>query len=140
MTDYASLLSQNVDDVKRPEPLPSGTYTAIVQDRAKVESNQKKTDGIMFTFGNLMPGDDVDQQKLQEINNLPERTIRDTFWITPDALFRLTEFLKIYGISGVSASEGIERIKGQSVKFRLKVVISDDGQRFFNNVEAYLPL
>ena len=94
---FESILDTPATEVERPKPLPAGTYSCIVRGLPEYgESSQKKTPFVRFTLAVQAAGDDVDTDELQEIGGIADKTIRNTFYTTPDALFRLTDFLDPY--------------------------------------------
>src|SRR5438132_477516 len=87
------------EEVTRPVPVPAGTYNAVVRGLYEEGvSSQKKTPFVKFTYALLSAGDDVDEAELAAIGGLEGKTIRDTYYTTPDALFRLTDTLINMGI------------------------------------------
>lgn len=93
MPDFSQLLSKPLDDVKRPKVLPPGTYFGMVKSYELGESSEKKTPYVRINFALSHAGDDVDQAELTDIE-LGKRTPRTDFYLTPDADWRLKEFLE----------------------------------------------
>ena len=93
-TTFESILDTPAAQVERPKPLPAGTYDTIVVGLPEFgESSQKKTPFARFTHKIVAAGDDVDTSELEEMGGIADKTIKNTYYTTPDALFRLTDFL-----------------------------------------------
>lgn len=96
--DFGKLLSVQVDSVERPPLFPAGHYRTLVQSYELDESSRKKTPYCRFNCKLLAPGEDVDMDLFEDaggIAKLNERkTLRYDFYLTPDAYYRLREFLE----------------------------------------------
>lgn len=111
MPDFDSLLSGAVGTAERPKPWPAGPFLLVVKDRKFDKSSQKKTDYVEFTFGVVRPLEGVDMDELAALKNWQEKTIKDTFYLTEDALYRLDDFLKLFpGLEGMGRREAIEEV------------------------------
>jgi hypothetical protein len=106
-TTFESILDTPADKVERPKPLPAGTYSAIVKGMPEHGvSAQKKTPFVRFTYVLQEAFDDVDEDELTalltdkdgNLQSISEKSIRDTYYTTPDSLFRLTDALEAMGI------------------------------------------
>src|ERR1019366_3144566 len=98
-TTFESILDTPASDVERPKPLPAGTYDGIVQGLPEFgESSQKKTPFARFNLSVQSAGEDVDPADIEEIGGIAGKSIKSTYYTTPDALFRLTDFLEHCGI------------------------------------------
>lgn len=99
-TSFESILDTPADKVERPKPLPAGTYSAIVRGMPEHGvSAQKKTPFVRFTYAVQEAFDDVDEAELVALGGLQDKSIRDTYYTTPDSLFRLTDALEAMGIN-----------------------------------------
>lgn len=138
--NFGELLNVNADDVKAPVPLPAGTYSLIVQNIETGLSREKKTPYIRFVFNVLAPGGDVDPAELTEID-LSKKSLRSEFYLTPDAMYRLVDFIKALGIEteGQNLRDLIPQTKGLSVNARVVQVPSQKpgDASIFNNVESF---
>jgi hypothetical protein len=105
MVDFSSLLSKPLDDVKRPPALPPGTYTGVIAEHKLDESREKKTPYIAFTIKGFQPGEDIDPADVTEID-FSKRTMTTNFYLTPDAEYRLKEFIESLGIATAGRSFG----------------------------------
>lgn len=97
MPDFSTLLSKPLDSIKRPPPLPAGTYMGTIKSYEALESKEKKTPYIRFNLNLVSPGQDIDPNDLNGID-LSKRQLRRDFFLTPDAEYRLKEFLESLGI------------------------------------------
>jgi len=106
-TSFESILDTPADKVERPKPLPAGTYSAIVKGMPEHGvSAQKKTPFVRFTYVLTGAFDDVDEAELEAVltnaegvvTPIGEKSIKDTYYTTPDSLFRLTDALEAMGI------------------------------------------
>lgn len=104
---FESILDTPADAVSRPLPMPAGTYSAIVKGLPEHgQSSQKRTPFVRFTYIFQEAFDDVDEAELAEVltdkegnvGRLSEKAIKDTYYTTPDSLFRLTDALEAMGI------------------------------------------
>lgn len=144
--NFGSLLDVPADQVKRPAPLPKGTYLLLCSKFEPVVSSQKKTPGIRYIFNVLQAHSDVDQTQLAEIENLTKRVVRYDFWVTEDALFMLTEFHKtILGEQntvGYTVKQNIPRAVGQQVFGFIDQVPSDKpgSTDVYSNITTFAPV
>ena len=104
---FESILDTPADKVERPKPLPPGTYQAIVKGMPEHGvSAQKKTPFVRFTYVLQAAFDDVDEDELAavltdkdgNVSSISKKSIKDTYYTTPDSLFRLTDALESMGI------------------------------------------
>jgi hypothetical protein len=90
---FESILDTPADAVERPKPLPAGTYDCIVKGLFEQgESSQKNTPFVKFTYAIQAAGEDVDSDELEAIGGIADKTIKDTYYTTPDAVFRLLSY------------------------------------------------
>ena len=111
--DFNALLSTNLDEVEKPKPLPVGTYTYMIEGWEQGESSLKGTPYVQFNCIPVSAGEDVSPSDLEGIN-LAKKKLRYTCYLTPDAMYRLKDFLKIIGIStdGRRLKEALADTKG----------------------------
>jgi hypothetical protein len=116
--DFSALLSTPMDDIKRPPPLPAGNYLGRVTKYEFLESTEKKTPFVRYSVSVESAGSDIDPADLTDID-LSKKQLRSDFYLTPDALYRLTEFLEGLGIekTGRTLAEAIPEAIGISVAF-----------------------
>lgn len=135
---FSDILDTPATDVERPQPLPAGTYSAVVRGLPEHgQSSQKKTPFVRFTLAITAAGEDVDAEELEAIGGIADKTIRSTYYTTPDALFRLTDFLEHCGIDmeGKTVRQAIEETPNCSVNLVVGHRASEDGQQIFAEVK-----
>src|SRR4051812_25646574 len=95
---FGAILDRAPTEVDRPKPLPQGSYTCIVKGTPRFDkSSKKQTEFVEFTLAVQAAGEDVDEDSLKEwmtksdgtARRLQDATIRATYYITEDALWRL---------------------------------------------------
>jgi hypothetical protein len=132
--DFQSLLERPMDSFTKPKPLPEGSYIFGVSDY-KLEKATTGSDGktksayIEFTLIPKQPNADVDADALSEMldgNDITTKQVKKKFYITPDAMYRLTEFMSHCGldVTGKPTSELLPATKGCEVLGNLKHNIS----------------
>ena len=145
---FESILDTPTNEVDRPKPLPAGTYDVIVSGMPEHgESAQKKTPFVRFTYKIAAAHDDVDETELTELltgkdgelTPLTEKSIRDTYYITPDALWRLTDVLGNMGIDteadGRTIRQALDETPNASLRIEIAHRASQDGQSIFAEVK-----
>lgn len=142
MTDFSNLLSVKADDIKRPPIKPAGTYHAMILGYEMGRSSQKKTPYVRFGFGGLQPGADIDPASCVDSDGAPidfsKWKPNIDFFLTPDSVYRLKEFLESLGIpsAGRELREMIPESRNLPVLLTVSVKPNEDGTGFFNRVEA----
>lgn len=145
---FESILDTPVADVTRPQPMPAGTYDCLVKGLYEEgQSSQKKTPFVRFTYVFQAALNDVDEEELTIVlsdkdgNRTPigEKTIKDTYYTTPDALFRLTDTLERMGIEDLE-SKSVRQALSETPNCPIRIVVShrasEDGQQIFAEVKA----
>lgn len=149
---FSSILDTPAMEVSRPKPPPHGTYLAGTRGLPNYgKSTKKGTPYSEYTMQFMEPMDDVDQDSLEEYLTkgdgtkvpLREKSIRITFYHTPDALWRLTKFLKDLGLEAedekTSVSDLEQMSPGRQCLIHVKHTPSDDGETMFGNVDKTAP-
>jgi hypothetical protein len=118
--NFQALLSQPVSEVERPKPLPAGSYVFTVTDFKFDKSAKKKTDFVRFELTPNQPMDDVDAEELKAAlgdKTLTDKKMRSDYYITPDSMWRLDEFLleQLGHEPGQERAEMIQASKGMQV-------------------------
>lgn len=135
--NFGALLDKPSAEIERPKPLPQGTYTCVVKGLPKQDKSTKKgTEYVEFTLQPLAAGEDVDQEDLQAMGGFANKTLRATFYITEDAIWRLKKFLDDLGIEEGDASlrQRIAEAPGRQVNVFVKHQASDDGQSVYAQI------
>jgi hypothetical protein len=136
-TDFRTLTSAPADAWKKPKPLPAGTYYGIIAGREyKTAQNDKQTPYVQLDLKVSEAGPDVDASDLEGIE-LDKKQLRFSFYLSPDAGYRLIEFASSIGISvdGKNTGEIVEELLKQEVM--LDVVLKPDRKSpdiFYNEV------
>ena len=142
--NFGALLDKPSSEVEKPKPLPQGSYTCVVQGLPKFDKSTKKgTEYVEFTLKVLAAGEDVDQDELKLMGGIQDKTIRDTYYITENALWRLKEFLVNAGIEeddDKSLRQMIEETPGCQIIVHIKHTASQDGSSVFANVGSTAPV
>lgn len=130
-TSFESILDTPADKVERPKPLPAGTYACVVRGLYEEGvSAQKKTPFVRFTYALTDAFDDVDEDELKAsltdaegtLHPIGTKSIKDTYYTTPDALFRLTDALEAMGID--LEGKSVRVALGETPNCSLNVVVS----------------
>ena len=145
--NFGALLDTPGSEIERPKPLPQGTYTTIIQGLPRYDkSSKKQTEFVEFTHKFLAAGDDVDEESLTEaltkpdgsVKQLTEVTMRNTFYLVENALWRLKDFLGHAGIDtteeGKSLRNWIEETPGRQVGVFVQHVPTQDGSGTFAQI------
>lgn len=115
MSDFRELLKQNTDEVKRPPPTPAGTWEGIITNYEYGESKDKHTPYVRYTVRLSAAGSDISAD--EDIANSIGREYSRDFYVTPDALWRLSEFIGTCKIKteGRPLDETIPEVVGKEV-------------------------
>lgn len=146
MPDFNSILNKQADEVEAPKPLPPGTYTAIAVRHEFGESQRNKTPYCRFWFKPTEPQEDVDADRYEEFGGaeaLTKKEVREDFWLTDDALFRLRNFLEGAAgldITGQTLAELIPEANNAEVLVEIVHSTSQDGERIFTNIGKIMPV
>lgn len=144
--NFESILDTPSEAVERPSPAPAGTYDFLVKGLPEHgESSQKKTPFVRFTLAYQAADEDVAEDELNEwltrkdgtVDKLTEKQIKITFYTTPDAMWRLTEFLEDCGVDpeGKTVRQMIDDTPNCSVRGVIGHRASEDGEQIFAEVK-----
>lgn len=141
--DFNAYLAKSADDVKRPRPLPGGTYTFLVKERTFGQTtSDKKTPFVEYKVIPQMAEPDVDASELTDVT-LTDKELRATFYITKDAEYRLVEFAKHCGVQtqGRKLGEIIDSAVNCYVKATIKQVPNrkDPTAPGYNEFVSFMP-
>lgn len=141
MANFQDILDQPMSEIKAPPPLPPGSYVAAVSGQpnfSKVGNDQ--TDVVDFTMTILQPGPDVDVSSYD--GEIAGKNIRNRFFITEAALFRLTRFLQEHlGLDpSLSTKQAIAQAAGRQCMIYVTHGTSKDGSQVFANIDRTGPL
>lgn len=130
---FSSILDRPSADVERPKPLPQGTYICVVEGMPRYDkSSRKGTDFAEFTLKVIQADEDVDADDLKAVGGGVGKTIRATYYLTEDALWRLKVFLDDCGVEEGKHSlrRRAEMAAGHQVGVFIKHEATDDGAVF----------
>lgn len=138
--DFNALLDKQADEVRPPEPLPFGTYTFMVRGKEYGTSTQKHTPYVRFFLKPQSPDADVDTEALSGVD-LSTKELRDDFYLTEAAMFRLKNFIEACGIetTGRKMLDLVNSVEGAFVKAHVKIVPNkkDPNHKGYNEIDAY---
>lgn len=136
--NFTSILDRPASSIEKPKPWPVGTYTAVVTGLPRQDKSAKKqTPFVEFTLKPLQAEEDVDQEALEAMGGLGEKTIRNTYYTTEDATWRLIKFLEDCGLEAEedeSIRQLLDKTPGCQVKINIKHRASDDGETIFAEI------
>lgn len=139
--NFGSVLDLESSTVEKPKPLPVGTYICVVKGQPRFDvSKQKKTEFVEFTLQTMQADDDVDQEALIEAlkgKALSEKTIRATYYLTEDSVYRLKDFLDHCNVDdgpGITLRQRISGAPGCQVLATIRHRASEDGTAIFSDL------
>jgi hypothetical protein len=140
--NFSSILDESPTEVERPKPLPVGTYLCIVAGQPVYDKSTKKgTPYVEFTLRPLAAESDVDEDELAEAGGLDNKSLRATFYLTEDAVYRLDEFHQHCGIDLEDEASRRQR-NDEVVNAQVRVVVnhgtSQDGTRIYAQIARTL--
>jgi ribosomal protein S10 len=147
--NFQSILDKPAAEVKRPLPLPVGTYLWLIINQPRIDKSPKEqTQFVEYTFRCLQPMDDVDPQALGDYkargSEVAGKELKVTFWLTEAAAYRLVNddnngFLDILGLdkSGKSLSQLISEAPGNQVLGSITHSNSKDGSQVYANITSF---
>jgi len=136
--DFRSLLDKRADDIKRPPVLPPGTYFGRLGKRTFEEIGKNKTPAVRWPVAITSAHESIDPSLLEGID-LTKRQFRHAFFVTPDAEWRLVEFLTSLGIAkeGRTTGEMVEDSEGKEVVLELLVKPNQNNpEETFNEIKT----
>ena len=149
--NFGAILDRQSSEVSRPKPLPVGTYLCVTQGLPKFDKSTKKgTEFVEWELKILQAMDDVDPEALEASLTkgdgsravLSEKSIRATFYLTENSVWRLTKFLDDLGVEeeGMSIRQRIDLTPGHQVLASLRHEASEDGENVFARLGNTAPV
>ena len=134
--NFGSILDRAPSEIEKPKPLPQGSYiTQIVGQPRFDKSTKKQTEYVEFTHKLLAAQEDVDEDELKALGGVKDKVMKNTFYLTESAAWRLKEFLEHCGIDEAdSLREMIEETPGKQVGIFINHEASQDGTSVFARV------
>ena len=132
--NFRELLKLNSTAVSRPQSAPSCWLLGTVGNMEHEVTKGKGTNVFIFEMLDLEPHPDTEPGLLDNVNlkNLRspyKKSLVANFWITPDALYHLTDFLdNCVGEPERSIEERLPEAKGLRVMFKINPVLDSEGK------------
>lgn len=138
---FMDILNKPIDEIEAPKALPIGTYLCLVDGQPEQTTiGKNNTPCINFNLKPVQAGADVDRNELTKTLNgasLQDKKIRHRLFVTPDAAYRLKQFLIDHlGIDPKPISQMLPEAMGKQVYITLAHRSSDDGTQVFNEVKG----
>ena len=136
--NFGSILDRAPSEIEKPKPLPQGSYiTQIVGQPRFDKSSKKQTEFVEFTHKLLAAQEDVDEDELKSMGGIKEKVMKNTFYLTEGAAWRLKEFLEHCGINLDECENlraAVEETPGKQVGIFVNHEASQDGTSIFARV------
>lgn len=142
MTDFTSILQKPADEIEPPKQLPAGTYMARLSAEEFGHSNQKGTPFVRWYTTPIDAFSDVDTEELEEVKaqvegDLSRRSMRMTFYLTENSLFRVRDFLRdTVGIA--SNGRNLEEMIPEAANQEIVISVAHGTSQNTGNVYAYV--
>ena len=132
---FRALLGQATDAVERPKPLAAGHYIGEIKSHEFGLSRQKQTPYCRFILTPTEETADVTAGENDGID-FSKRELRKDYYITPVALYRLSDMLDaVLGkTSGRSFDERIPETRNVRVMFAVSRRDNEEGTESYNDV------
>jgi len=144
---FASILDRPATEIERPKPLPVGTYLTVIKGMPRYDKSAKKqTPFIEFTHAIQSAREDVSEEDLKayltngagEVKSLTAVTIKNTYYLTEEAGWRLKKFLGDLGFDMEDPENTMRVVAEQSAGSEVYVTIrhrpSEDGRNVFAEI------
>lgn len=143
--DLRTLLDVPVDSIKPPAKWPAGAYHGIVEKYEPGESREKKTP-FLRVFVRYTRADESIPEDMLTIDGKPldmakgpggRARYRD-YYLTPDSLFMLVDFVKSTGVEteGKNLSSCLPELVHKPVVIELIDKSSQDGTQIFSEIKS----
>lgn len=140
---FSDILDTPSSDVERPKPLPQGSYLCVVKGLPRHDvSSQKKTPFVEFTLQPLEAREDVYADDLEAMGGIADKTIRATYYLTNESVFRLKDFLDHCGAGDdtMTLRDRIDEAPNCQVVAFVKHRASQDGQSIYAELAKTAPV
>jgi Protein of unknown function (DUF669) len=124
--DFSKLLQVDAGEIKRPPALPEGTYRGFIDKREFKESSEKKTPYVQYTIQLREATEDVDPAGLEGIE-VTKKTLYKDYYLTEQAMWRLTEMLTSLGIP--LKGRKLEEVIDEALKQEVMVKVAQEMDR-----------
>jgi len=138
--NFKAMLRKNMNDVKKPQPIPEGTYRGRISGHSYDESAQKKTPFVRFQIIPQEAAEGVDSDDLATTlqgQPITSKKLRMDYYLTDEALYRLKDLFASCGIDsdGRTLEECIQDMDHKNVLIEVTKSPSQDGETFYNNIK-----
>lgn len=134
-TSFRALLQQTSENIERPRALAAGHYIGEIKNFEFGTSRQKQTPFVRLLLTPYEPTDDV-EEGANDGMDLAKRELRKEYYITPGAMYRLSDMLD--AVIGPDPShtfdERLPDLRAARVLFSVTRTESADGTEVFNNI------
>lgn len=136
---FSALLSKPAEAFEAPKPLPPGTYQFVIKEFKFGESAKKKTPFVQYLLTPMQAESDVDQDQLHEYGSISARNFNVDYYLTEEALYRLSEFHEKLGHNTkLSLDELIPMAVNKIVRGVISHSLSQDGKTTYANISDIL--
>ena len=136
--NFGSILDRAPSEIEKPKPLPQGSYITVLVGQPRFDKSAKKqTEFVEFTHKLLAAQEDVDEDELKSMGGIKEKVMKNTFYLTEGAAWRLKEFLEHCGIDLDECENlraAVEETPGKQVGIFVNHEASQDGTSIFARV------
>ena len=145
--NFGSVLDRAPTTVERPKTFPIGTFVWLVKGLPRFDKSAKKgTEFVEFTL-QCQSAQEVDEESLEAFltkpdgskSKLSEKTMKVTYYLPENSLFRLKDFLKHCGFDvddeGSTLRQMINETPGCSIVATIKHTPSNDGEAMYANID-----
>lgn len=138
MPDFSELLRKPAGEAKRPQALPIGDYQGVIRSFEVGDSNRNHTPYVRFAITLTAWPEGMEPVEGVDLN---KRQLRKDFFLTDEALWRLDELIKTFGVdaAGKRYEDVLPLLVGQPVRVEVRHYRSAD-DTIGNTVEALVGL
>lgn len=146
--NFRDLLAKPADNIKKPKPLPTGTYRGIIKQKSFDVSKNKGTPFVRLLLQPSMAESDVSPEDLMEADgttpiNITAKTLRFDMYLSEDAQYRVLDLARGLSIptEGRSLGEIIDDLPNHNVLISVTQQMANDGSgEVYNNVQKLAAL
>lgn len=135
---FEDILNKPAKDILPPQPLPVGTYLAVIEPGFELKKMGKdNTDVIEYMIKIMQPMDDVDTTQYRDSVIGVKRRLR--LWVTEDAEYRLRMFfVDTLGIDeNMTIKQAMTEATNRTLMVTFKHTPAKDGSRLYDEIESY---
>jgi hypothetical protein len=141
--DLSNLLRRPANAAVKPGALPVGDYPGIIKSHEFGDNNRNKTPYVRFQLGLMGWPDSVPDSERGQVDgegkfvpiDLTKRTLRRDYFLTDDAMWRLTDLIKSCGLdAGKPYEELIPALIGMQVTVNVQQYVNQNTSEVGNDV------